>query len=334
MQAAVGPGALGGDRLQWAVDCGRAHGVAVHAWFEYGLIAAYCGNCTGGAGGATSPFAAYAAAQGWILGAADGFLWMNPDKDTGAAVTFLGKLMADAVAGYPDLAGVQLDDHFCLPVALAGSSVAEAAMTNAAKRISTQLRGALDSGRKVLSLAPAPLDLARKKYGVNWQVWISSSDSAPPLFDELVPQLYQSTSADFAPLLSATLADVAAAPGAGTGVTFAAGIRGDGAGDPTAWAELQGMLDAVKQSPGASVCLWYSKGALERYKAQLTARWRPRPHGGLTAATAACQHVACRTCVDERGGTTCLSACAGCGSACSSCIANGSGAACATAACG
>ena len=88
----------------------------------------------------------------------------------------------EEAASYPGIAGVQLDDHFCLPVAVAGRSAAQAgrgatleaaaaAMTTAAELLTTRLRrsAGVRSGVR-MSLSPAPLGFALSKYAVDWKV--------------------------------------------------------------------------------------------------------------------------------------------------------------------
>ena len=298
MEAAGLNTSVGDDRLRWASECDSFQG-AVVAWFEYGLIAAY--------GSINNAFAEYAEDQGWILGQEGaGFVWLDVNS---GALDFLAGIMADVVKGYEGaVKGVQLDDHFGQPSSLVTSSrQTTETMTAAAEKLSGIVRAAGNgflskSGNgngngkgkgkgkgkgngagagMLLSLSPATLSTALNTYCVDWKAW--AVDEAPPLFDEVVPQIYRSEYAQFAAELQNTL-DTLYGSGGGDDLpptaaecTLAVGLRLDGSRDATPWADLEEMLDLSAntttpfETAGLSPSIWYSRGILETYHDELTA---------------------------------------------------------------
>ena len=108
---------------------------------------------------------------------------------------------------------------------------------------------------------------------------------------------------------------------------LAIGLRLDGSGAPTPWADLEQMLDAVADAstpyggPGSvSPSIWYSRGILETYPDELAAYFNDP--GSCSSD--------CYNCVLYGGGYACEDKCTGCGSACTSCIEGGGGTACAS----
>lgn len=165
-------------------------------------------------------------------------------------------------------------------------------MTVAAQIVSRAVAGATTTAGSAtaaatnavrLSLAPAaPLSFARSHYGVDWKAWMmpdaGGASGQSYLFGEVVPQLYRSSAGAFSELLNDTLHQLTAVqpvvPGLGTAVIFGAGLRGDGSGESTPWADLAAMLDQCDRL-AIPPCLWYSRGVLTTYKSQLTHRWNP-----------------------------------------------------------
>jgi uncharacterized lipoprotein YddW (UPF0748 family) len=241
----VGASSVGTDRLLWASEC--ASRLEIYAWFEYGLMASY--------GSLNNPFSLFANSSGWILGQSSGFFWLDVNSP---ALNFLSELMKEVAVKYPGINGLQLDDHFAQPAAI--SSVGILGMTEKAKWLCRTVRKALPDTVH-LSLSPSDLAFAQSHLQVNWKVW---STSTPIMFDEYVPQLYRSSFSLFSPLLTMTKAALVRSK-ADIGI----GLRIDGSGDPTPWSELVQMIHAV-QNDNLSPSLWYSRGVLELYRAELT----------------------------------------------------------------
>lgn len=240
--------AQGPDLIGAALDA--ANGKAkIHAWLEYGLIAQYGTQ-------PTLPFAMNASKQGWILGAdSGGFLWMDGRKS--GVQSWLCGVIADVSKAHPQLASIQLDDHFALPASLVGNNQ-QAAMTTLAKSLSTCSRGV------ELSLSPATLDFAKNNTNVDWALWSASPATIP--FSTYYPQIYRSTFKAFQTEYQATMKRVK-----GVGSRWLPGLRVAGAGNPTPWNEVKSMLTATEKKGGAVV--WYAAGITQMYAQQFCQTW-------------------------------------------------------------
>ncbi len=185
-----GAGCVGPNMLSWALYAGNLTGIEVLAWFEYGLMAAYSEL-------PLPDFCLEAERQGWISGNASGFIWLDPRTP---ALDFLINLMSEASINYPQLAGVQLDDHFAWPASLPGDNK-PAVMTAAAQKLVQAVRSSrMDL---VVSLSPNPVNTSIDIYSVDWIQWFKLN-----LFDEYIPQLYTSNTTVFTSALDATLFDL------------------------------------------------------------------------------------------------------------------------------
>lgn len=234
------------DLLLWAADAAQSAGISVCAWFEYGLMSGYAG------GGATNTFTALAKQRGWYAGDANSFHWMDPSNPE--VIALLSGIMADAATLNPSLAALQLDDHFSLPSSLPYSHDRQAAMTTAAKGIWAGVRA---RSSVPLSLSPNPISISLAEFSVDWVQW-----GYLGYFTEFVPQLYRAQYSDFAPLL-----DEVVDKASGLLDRIALGLRCDGSGAPTAWEELDRMVDA-SWDQGLGVCIWYAHGVTELYPTQ------------------------------------------------------------------
>jgi uncharacterized lipoprotein YddW (UPF0748 family) len=247
MQSTVA-GCQGADHLSWALSAGQSLGLEVYAWFEYGLMASY--------GSLDGNFAAYANSQGWILGQYSNFYWMDPRN--ASVVEFLVDIMNDAVSGYASkgLKGVQLDDHFACPVSL-GCTTGD--MNLAASTVSAKVSSSVK-----LSLSPATLSFALNTYNVDWNSWGSSG-----YYDEVIPQLYYSSYSSFQSEFTNTVSKLSSST---KSKWVATGIRVDGTGASTPWADVNNMIYLCNaNSMGASV--WYAKGIVETYPTNFQNIW-------------------------------------------------------------
>lgn len=247
-------GGIGDDHLFWALEAANTiKDIEVWAWFEYGLMTSY--------GAINNDFAIVAEYNGWILGEASNFYWM--DCANMEVLAFLSGIMNDAMEAissggksYFDLGlmGVQLDDHFASPISLG--------------RTSTQMDSAMSfirtNYRYNLSLSPSTLSFSIENYNVDWNKWGEQNQ-----YDEVVPQIYRTT-------FSAFQTEFSSYPTLLSNSTIekwvASGIRVDGSGEPTPWADVSAMIQMCElYGQGASV--WYAHGILEIYPNQFVALW-------------------------------------------------------------
>lgn len=247
MQNAVGPTGVGNDFLKWVLDAAKVYNIEVFAWFEYGIMTSY--------GGINNDFARYAQSKGWIIGEYSGFYWMNPDNT--AMLNFIVGIMNDAIDGYSlsGLKGVQLDDHFGSPVSL-GKSIAS--MNNAMSYVNKNLRN-----NSFLSLSPGTLDSALS-YNVDWNNWGKLG-----YFKEVIPQIYRSTYSSFQTEFDYTSTHLNSVT---KSLWIASGVRADGSGSPTPWADVNNMIWYCNAKyMGASV--WYAHAILELYPSNFVNIW-------------------------------------------------------------
>lgn len=247
-----GTGFSGKDTLSWALDAAKSLGgdLEVHAWFEYGLIAAY--------GSINNDFARKATDNQWILGQEGaGFIYMDPENQD--VLNFLVGIFSDCWETYSKngLRSIQLDDHFSSPVSLGRTTQS---MTSAMEYV----RKGLSKIGATLSLSPSTLDQALNTYNVDWNQW-----GTLQLFDNVTPQLYRSDFHSFRKAFDDTCDGVSNE----TKVLWkASGIRVDGSGAPTPWDDVQQSIEyAARKDNGA--CIWYAHGILELYPTQFQALW-------------------------------------------------------------
>ncbi|MEM8832254.1 MAG: family 10 glycosylhydrolase, partial [Cyanobacteria bacterium P01_G01_bin.19] len=86
------------------------------------------------------------------------------------------------------LDGIQLDDHWGIPIQFGDKA---AAMTELTNKVVKAIR--TNNPDLIISLSPNPLGFSIKKYSQNWLSWIEAG-----LVDELVMQLYRPTSREVA----------------------------------------------------------------------------------------------------------------------------------------
>ena len=111
------------------------------------------------------------------------------------------------------------------------------------------------------------------------------------------------------------------------------GVRADGSGDPTPWADLKKMLRDV-EAAGLSPALWYSHAAVELYPEELAEFFMGGNDDGgdntddTDDTTGGC-NTDCYTCVLYGGGVACGGKCSDCSDSCYDCVISGGGTECA-----
>ena len=165
--------------LKTAVREGKRQGLKIYAWYEHGMMT--FGNAE--------------LAQkhpNWILTTPDNrqqidnHWWLDPENPE--VQQYFVNLFTEVAASYTDLYGIQIDDHWGIPIQFGDKSEA---MTELTQKVVQAIRQT--NSKLVISLSPNPLGFSVKKYSQNWLAWIKMG-----LIDELVMQLYRQTSQQIA----------------------------------------------------------------------------------------------------------------------------------------
>lgn len=208
--------------LNTAIKQGTRQGLKIYAWYEHGLMT--FGN-------------AELAQQhpDWILTTKDDqklidrHWWLDPSNPK--VQQYFINLFTEVAYLYPDLYGIQLDDHWGIPIQFGDKSAAMGELTT---KVVQAIRKA--NPNLVISLSPNPLGFSVKKYSQNWLTWIKMG-----LFDELVMQLYRPTSQQVALSIdNSILSEVS------NYVDVAIGIYAGGLGKKKPLAEIKQQIDTVK----------------------------------------------------------------------------------------
>ena len=163
--------------LKTAITQGKRQGLKIYAWYEHGLMT----------------FANARLAQqhpDWILTTAnnekliDNHWWIDPANPE--VREYFINLFTEVALSYPDLYGIQVDDHWGIPIQFGD-------YTEAVTELTREVMSAVRKARPnlVISVSPNPLGFSRRKYSLDWLTWINEG-----LVDELVMQLYRPTSSE------------------------------------------------------------------------------------------------------------------------------------------
>ncbi|MEM7590005.1 MAG: family 10 glycosylhydrolase [Cyanobacteria bacterium P01_A01_bin.83] len=165
------------NHLATAIKEGKRQGLKIYAWYEHGMM--------------TFPQAKLAQQHpDWILATKDNqklidrHWWLDPENL--AVQQYFVNLFTEVATSYPNLDGIQLDDHWGIPIQFGDKAEAMTALTSQVVIAIRKVRPDL-----IISLSPNPLGFSRRKYGQDWLRWLKSG-----LIDELVMQLYRPTSAE------------------------------------------------------------------------------------------------------------------------------------------
>lgn len=269
-------------------------------WFQYGFATQYQPPASG------NPLTSYMATRGWLLkdsagaywNSSSNFAWMNPLVPE--VRTLLTNIVLDAVKQY-DLDGVQFDDRLAWPIQFgfddytknvyktetgrdlpASYTDANFKSWRAGKITAFAQQFIADIKAKnpalIVSVAPSVYPFSYDSYCVDWPTWRANG-----MFDELIPQVYRSTAANFDASWDGTGSITT-----GGQVQFFGNRRGDfaagisinnSAGAPYPWSELQPMADQVRSTTDvAGHVWWYSAGVLS-YESQLTSYYNVAANG-------------------------------------------------------
>ncbi len=196
-----------------------------------------------------SVFDNVAKARGWVLGTYNGYTWMDPTKSIGTMIN----MVKDAVNGYP-INGVQFDDHWVCPTAVAGCTAA--AMDQAMSQMTAAIRSA--RGGVLVSLAPIVLAYSASKYNVDMAKWAKNE-----WVDEVVPQMYTDNPVQYVKDLDTHLKAVGGKLIAGMAINHDPSA-------PASWTAVSQFI-AAAQKKGLGICIWYAKGFLGNYETQISA---------------------------------------------------------------
>jgi uncharacterized lipoprotein YddW (UPF0748 family) len=267
------------------------NGLHCYAWFEYGFMAAHAS--TNNHLRRMKPDWLSRNAQGSEV-APNGFVWMNPLHPQ--ARRFLLDLVLEAVARY-DLDGVQFDDRIVWPHVTMGYDDTTRAVYAAehqgqppplnaqdpawmrwrADKLNAlvqdfmrELRAELRQSRPALrvSLSPAVYPWSYENYLLEWPQW--SRWPASMKFDEFVPQAYRTSYAAFESTWREQVQALQAA-NAYQAQALIAGIRINGVGDESSWAQLRDSMALVRHLGQGGHVLWFSRGVLDLHATELTA---------------------------------------------------------------
>ncbi|MGB3692190.1 MAG: family 10 glycosylhydrolase [Spirulinaceae cyanobacterium] len=221
------------DPLNAAIKQGKRQGLKIYAWYEYGMMLNKNELL-----GKQHP--------DWLLTTNDGTqlvnnnLWLNPAHPE--VERYWLNLLTEVAAKYPELSGIQLDDHWGIPQAFGNHQL----------EMSNLTRKAIEAVRKVnsnltISVSPNSYNFALKNYNQDWLRWVKEK-----LVDEIIVQIYRPTATEVAKHLAASGINIASQY-----VPVAVGIY---TGDPRKRKSLTEIAEQVsvvkKYNYGYSLFCW------------------------------------------------------------------------------
>jgi uncharacterized lipoprotein YddW (UPF0748 family) len=261
------------------------HGLLHVAWMEYGFMAAH-GGTQNHLRRQKREWLSLDAQGGEV--APNGFVWMNPLHP--AARQFLLDLTLEAAALH-DLDGIQFDDRIVWPYVTMGYDATTRAAYAAAHagrepprnpRDAAWMRWRADQLNALaqdfvrslragvpgllLSLSPAVYPWSYEHYLLEWPQW--GRWPAAARWDEFVPQNYRFNYPAFETTWREQVQALQAAS-AYRPRELLAGIRIDGGGDPSGWAQLQHSIQLTRSMGQGGHVLWFSKGVLGLHRQAL-----------------------------------------------------------------
>ena len=183
----------------------------------------------------------------------DGHWWLDPDNPE--VQQYFVDLFTEVAASFINLDGIQVDDHWGIPIQFGDKSVT---MTELTRKVVDAIR--ITNPELIISLSPNPLGFSLKKYSQNWLAWIEAG-----LFDELVMQLYRPTSQELElAIANSRLSQVKQYVDAAVGI-YAGNLR-----NPKPVSEILQQLAVVKKyGYGYSIFSWKAViGLIHRHQHQ------------------------------------------------------------------
>ncbi|WP_197524625.1 family 10 glycosylhydrolase [Botrimarina hoheduenensis] len=258
-------------------------------WFEYGFASEFVGT-TSTINTFNNPLTRTMATNGWLLrdqsgrygNSTNGFAWMNP------AVPQVRQLLIDitleSIAAY-DLDGVQFDDRLAWPREFGWDTTTASLYFQETGRalpsniddsnfrnwrqdkvtlFAAELSAAVRAVRPDLhlSVSPSVTSFSDVNYNAEWPLWQNLG-----IFDEYAVQVYRDNIGSFNATMPAQVAQFSG----GDLDQFVVGLRGNGTGANTPYADLEDMIEGSRNAGAAGHAIFYSKAVRDDYRTQLTA---------------------------------------------------------------
>ena len=212
------------DPLQTAIKEGKRQGLKIYGWYEHGMM--------------VFPNGVIARQHpDWLLTTPNGkqfidrHLWLNPEHPE--VQKYFIDLFTEAATKYTDLNGIQVDDHWGIPIQF-GNKVQ--AMTNLTRKIVKSVRAV--NPNLIISISPNPYQFSLQKYSLDWLNWVREG-----LFDEVIVQIYRPTTTAVAQsMVHSGLQE------ADNYVPVAVGLFVGGEAKFTPLTEIEKQIDLVSQS--------------------------------------------------------------------------------------
>ena len=221
------------DPLQSAIKEGKHQGLKIYGWYEHGMMVFPNGEIA-------------KQHPDWLLTTADGqqfidnHLWLNPEHP--AVIKYFINLFTEAATNYPNLDGIQVDDHWGIPIQF-GNKVQ--AMTNLTRQVIKSVKQVKPN--LIVSISPNSYQFSLQKYSLDWLNWVKEG-----LFDEAVVQIYRQNSTDVAKSITHS-----GIKEASNYIPVAVGIFAGGNAKFTSLNEIEKQLNIVKQLDyGYSLFCW------------------------------------------------------------------------------
>ncbi len=302
----LAPDAGGRDIFGETLIQSHRNGMAQFAWMQYGFAAQFLDV----AGSPSNPLATSMKNRGWLLQDSAGkysnssnkYAWMNPLVPE--VRSFIIDLGVELVKNY-DLDGIQFDDRLAWPVQFGYDAYTRAQylaetgqalptnpsdanflawrsrkITDFAKDFSRAIRAA--NPNVIVAATPGVYGSVYNNYAVNSPQWsretVVVDGVTYPLFDEITPQIYNSTVSGFTNDWNYQLNQFAASyrDSIGAGISI-----NNSAGAPYNWSTInQPQVNSQRSSTGTKGHIWwYSSGVLDTDEAALAAYYNVAANG-------------------------------------------------------
>ncbi len=171
------------DPLSSAIKQGKRQGLKIYGWYEYGMMLSKYDKLI-------------QKHPDWILKTDDGTqlinnnFWLNPGHPE--VEKYWINLLTEVAEKYPELDGIQLDDHWGIPKEFGDQRLE---MTNLTTKVVKAVKKV--NGNLIISVSPNPYHFAVKHYNQDWIRWVKEK-----LVDEIIIQIYRPTTQEVARTLT------------------------------------------------------------------------------------------------------------------------------------